>query len=134
MSSFLSIFSKQHNNTLQSLDSLSLWKTKVQIQAYFAASSYVVSLTSSGRLRLPANVGSPASMPAISGPSGGSSSLPVSYLEYSNANGILAIVGTVTALALATVLLRIYVRAVALKVFGVDDWLMVVTMVSRVQA
>ncbi|KAL9081248.1 MAG: hypothetical protein Q9157_000223 [Trypethelium eluteriae] len=54
--------------------------------------------------------------------------LPSSYVEYSNASGILAIVGTLTALALLVVLLRIYVRACMLKVFGIDDHLMVLAM------
>ena len=57
--------------------------------------------------------------------------LPPSYIDYSNANGILTIVGFVTALALVTVILRIYVRTAILKVVGLDDYLMVLAMVSK---
>ena len=69
-------------------------------------------------------------MPAIASRGSGGSLFPPGYVDYDNAGGILTIVGFVTALALLAVLLRIYVRAVMLKVFGLDDYLIILAMVA----
>lgn len=58
-------------------------------------------------------------------------SLTPEYMAYSNAQRILSITGTFFTAALIIVLLRCYVRAVMLRVFGKDDYMMVVAMVSR---
>lgn len=70
-------------------------------------------------------------MPAIASSGSGEPPLPPDYVDYNNASGIRTIVGFVTALALLTVLLRLYVRAIMLKVVGIDDYLMILAMVSR---
>ncbi|KAF2494293.1 hypothetical protein BU16DRAFT_512732 [Lophium mytilinum] len=51
------------------------------------------------------------------------------YIAFSEADQILAITGVFCGAAFMAVLLRIYVRAVMLKVFGSDDYLMVIAMV-----
>jgi hypothetical protein len=53
---------------------------------------------------------------------------PVSMSTASNGPVILAVTGAFTGLAGLVVLLRIYVRAVMLKTFGPDDWIMMVAM------
>lgn len=50
-------------------------------------------------------------------------------IAYSNAPEILTITGTFFAVAAVVVLLRIYVRIAVLKVFGIDDYVMVFAMV-----
>lgn len=52
-------------------------------------------------------------------------------IAYTNAPEILAITGSFFAAAALVVLLRCYVRLVMLKVFGIDDYIMVVAMVSE---
>lgn len=52
-------------------------------------------------------------------------------LAFNNAPQILAITGTFFAIAALVVLLRCYVRVAMLKVFGIDDYIMVVAMVSE---
>ncbi|KAF2205511.1 hypothetical protein GQ43DRAFT_362224 [Delitschia confertaspora ATCC 74209] len=54
---------------------------------------------------------------------------PPEFLEFNNKNQILAITGTLFALALFVVLVRCYVRLAMLKVFGADDWIMVFAMI-----
>ncbi|OWY44158.1 hypothetical protein AALT_g5880 [Alternaria alternata] len=54
------------------------------------------------------------------------------YLEESYAPEMLAAIGTLFGLAMICVLLRVYVRVVMLKVFGVDDWLMMLSAVLSV--
>lgn len=51
------------------------------------------------------------------------------YLAFDIAPKLLSVSGTLTALALFIFLLRAYVRAVMLRVFGVDDALMLVAVV-----
>jgi hypothetical protein len=51
------------------------------------------------------------------------------YIAYTNASQIMAITSTFFAIALLVVLLRCYVRITMLKVFGIDDWIMVFAMV-----
>ena len=51
------------------------------------------------------------------------------YIAYTNAPQIMAITGSFFAIALVVVLLRCYVRISMLKVFGIDDWIMVFSMV-----
>lgn len=53
------------------------------------------------------------------------------YLAFNLAPQLLSVSGTLTALALFVFLLRTYVRAVMLRVFGADDYLMLVAVVSR---
>ena len=55
-------------------------------------------------------------------------------LAYTNAPEILAISGSFFAVATLVVLLRCYVRLVMLKVFGIDDYVMVVAMVCKLSA
>ncbi|KAF2138346.1 uncharacterized protein K452DRAFT_311699 [Aplosporella prunicola CBS 121167] len=55
------------------------------------------------------------------------SSLSPEYLHYSRAHEILSITGAFTAIAVIIVLLRTYVRAVMLRFFGPDDYLMVIS-------
>lgn len=50
-------------------------------------------------------------------------------MAYTNAPEILAITSTFFAAALLIVLLRCYVRIIMLKVFGIDDYVMVFAMV-----
>jgi len=56
------------------------------------------------------------------------------YLAYNNKAQILSITGVFYSLALFVVLVRCYVRVAMLKVFGIDDWIMVFAMVSRFEA
>jgi hypothetical protein len=51
------------------------------------------------------------------------------YLSYDNKGEILSITGTFTAIAFVVVLARIYVRAFMLRVFGPDDYIIVLSMV-----
>ena len=51
------------------------------------------------------------------------------YIAYTNAPEILAITGSFFAVAAVVVLLRCYVRIAMLKVFGIDDYIMVFAMV-----
>ncbi|KAF2812887.1 uncharacterized protein BDZ99DRAFT_555877 [Mytilinidion resinicola] len=51
------------------------------------------------------------------------------YIPFSEVDQILAIMGVFCGFAFVAVLLRIYVRAVMLRVFGVDDYIMVIAMV-----
>lgn len=62
----------------------------------------------------------------------GAPPLPPEYIAYSNADQILSITGTFFAAAAVIVLLRCYVRIAMLKVFGIDDYIMVVAMVCSV--
>ncbi|KAF2002055.1 hypothetical protein P154DRAFT_431759 [Amniculicola lignicola CBS 123094] len=50
------------------------------------------------------------------------------YIAFNNSPEIIAITGSFFAAAAAIVLLRVYVRVVMLKVFGADDYIMVVAM------
>lgn len=50
---------------------------------------------------------------------------PQEYLDETYAPQLLAVDGTMYGLAMLCVLLRIYVRVVMLKTFGLDDWVMV---------
>lgn len=52
------------------------------------------------------------------------------YIAYTNAPVLLAQAGSVFGIALAVVMLRIYVRVHMLRSFGKDDWTMVLAMVS----
>ncbi|KAF2024509.1 hypothetical protein EK21DRAFT_94032 [Setomelanomma holmii] len=54
---------------------------------------------------------------------------PQEYLDENLAPKMLAVDGTIFGLAMLCVLLRIYVRAVMLKTFGVDDWIMMLAAV-----
>ncbi|KAJ4352121.1 uncharacterized protein N0V89_007467 [Didymosphaeria variabile] len=56
-------------------------------------------------------------------------SLTLEDIAYTNAQRILSITGTFFTAALSIVLLRCYVRVVMLRVFGKDDYMMVVSMV-----
>lgn len=51
------------------------------------------------------------------------------YIAYTNAPQIMAITSSFFAIALVVVLLRCYVRITMLKVFGIDDWIMVFAMI-----
>ena len=51
------------------------------------------------------------------------------YLAYTNAHGILSITGAFFGVAMFVVLCRCYVRITMLKVFGKDDYIMVLAMV-----
>lgn len=53
-------------------------------------------------------------------------------IAYTNAPEILAITGSFFAAAAVVVLLRCYVRLAILKVFGIDDYVMVFAMVCPV--
>ncbi|KAF2186463.1 hypothetical protein K469DRAFT_630246 [Zopfia rhizophila CBS 207.26] len=55
--------------------------------------------------------------------------LTAEQIAYTNADEILSITGSFFAAAAIVVLLRIYVRAFMLKVFGIDDWIMLFAMV-----
>jgi hypothetical protein len=55
---------------------------------------------------------------------------PKAYLDEDLAPAMLAVQSTLFGLAMLCVLLRMYVRAVILKTFGADDWMMVFSMVS----
>ncbi|KAF2840995.1 hypothetical protein M501DRAFT_902028, partial [Patellaria atrata CBS 101060] len=50
------------------------------------------------------------------------------FLAYNNKNEIISITSTVTGIALIVVLLRVYVRSFMLGVFGIDDYIMLVSM------
>lgn len=52
------------------------------------------------------------------------------YLAFNIAPKLLSVSGTLTALAVTIFLLRAYVRTVMLRVFGIDDALMLVAVVS----
>ena len=52
------------------------------------------------------------------------------YLDFNIAPHLLSVSGSLTALALLVFLLRAYVRTVMLRVFGVDDALMLVAVVG----
>jgi hypothetical protein len=52
-------------------------------------------------------------------------------IAFDNSPAILAITGSFFAAAALVVLLRCYVRVSMLKVFGIDDWVMMFAMVSR---
>lgn len=58
-------------------------------------------------------------------------SSPVYSPDDTNAPAILTITGTFFGVATLVVLLRCYVRISMLKVFGIDDYLMVVALVCR---
>jgi hypothetical protein len=51
-------------------------------------------------------------------------------IAYTNAPQIMGIASSFYAIALFIVLLRCYVRVAMLRVFGVDDWIMVFAMVG----
>jgi hypothetical protein len=53
------------------------------------------------------------------------------YLEFNQAPEIIAIVATLVSIALLTFLLRVYTRTRLLRFFGIDDWLMLIAVVSR---
>jgi len=53
------------------------------------------------------------------------------YIAYTNAPQIMAIASSFFAIALFVVMLRCYVRITMLKVFGIDDWIMVFAMVGN---
>ncbi|KAI9712651.1 MAG: hypothetical protein M1820_001272 [Bogoriella megaspora] len=59
----------------------------------------------------------------------GTKQLPPDYLQYSNGDEIMTIVGLVTGLALLAVFLRTYVRVFMLSIFGLDDYLMIQSVV-----
>lgn len=59
------------------------------------------------------------------------STLSPEYIAYTNAPEILSITGTFFGLAVFVVLSRCYVRLAMLKVFGRDDYVMVLAMVSE---
>jgi hypothetical protein len=61
----------------------------------------------------------------------GMPALTPEYLAFNIAPKLLSVSGTLTALALFIFLLRAYVRTVMLRVFGADDALMLVAVVSR---
>jgi hypothetical protein len=63
----------------------------------------------------------------------GSSSLTPEELDFSNATEIIAITGSFFAAAAISVLLRVYVRMAMLKVFGTDDYVMLLAIVSTPQ-
>jgi hypothetical protein len=52
------------------------------------------------------------------------------YLAFNIAPHLLSVSGTLTALALFVFILRAYVRTVMLRVFGADDALMLIAVVS----
>lgn len=52
-------------------------------------------------------------------------------IAFDNSPAILAITGSFFAAAAVVVLLRCYVRVCMLKVFGIDDWVMMFAMVSH---
>jgi hypothetical protein len=52
------------------------------------------------------------------------------YLAFNIAPKLLSVSGTLTAFAVTIFLLRAYVRTVMLRVFGIDDALMLVAVVS----
>lgn len=58
----------------------------------------------------------------------GESIVPVSNARHGSR--ILAVTGCFTVSAATVVLARIYVRSVMLKTMGVDDWIMIVSMVK----
>ena len=53
-------------------------------------------------------------------------------LAFDNSPEILAITGSFFAAAALVVLLRCYVRITMLKVFGIDDWIMLMAMVGKI--
>lgn len=53
------------------------------------------------------------------------------FLAYNNKDIITIVPAVFTALAFIVTMMRVYVRAVMLRVFGVDDYLMVISMVWR---
>jgi hypothetical protein len=57
---------------------------------------------------------------------------PKAYLDENMAPHMLAVQGALFGLAMLCVLLRVYVRAVMLKTFGIDDWMIVVSMVGPI--
>lgn len=61
---------------------------------------------------------------------GGIPALDPEYIAFSNAHGIIYITGGFFAAASIIVILRCYVRIVMLKVFGKDDYIMIVSLVS----
>lgn len=57
-------------------------------------------------------------------------SITLEYLNYNKGPIYLAIVATLVSIALLTFLLRVYTRTKLLHFFGIDDWLMLVAVVS----
>lgn len=55
------------------------------------------------------------------------------FLAYNNKDPIIIIPAVFTALAFVVTMMRVYVRAVMLRVFGVDDYLMLASMVCTSQ-
>jgi hypothetical protein len=55
---------------------------------------------------------------------------PQEYLDENLAPAMLAVIGPLFGLAMLSCLLRVYVRTVVLKTFGIDDWMIMVSMVS----
>lgn len=51
------------------------------------------------------------------------------YLAFDHSRKILSITGVFTGVALVTVVSRVYVRAAMLRVFGLDDWVILLSMV-----
>ena len=56
---------------------------------------------------------------------------PPGEVDDSKASHILAVIGTLTAIALLLSCLRMYVRRVILKSFSTDDWLMLAASVRN---
>jgi hypothetical protein len=54
------------------------------------------------------------------------------FVAYTNATEILSITGPFFAVATVVVILRCYVRMAMLKVFGIDDYMMVFAMVRKI--
>jgi hypothetical protein len=56
------------------------------------------------------------------------------YMDENLAPAMLAVVGSLFGLAMICVLLRIYVRTMMLKTLGIDDWMIMVSMASRIRS
>lgn len=67
-------------------------------------------------------------------PMAGPPVFPPGYLEFNNKDQILSITSAFFAVAMFTVLIRCYVRVAMLKVFGIDDYIMVFAMVCSTGA
>jgi hypothetical protein len=59
---------------------------------------------------------------------------PQEYMDEDLAPAMLAVVGSLFGLAMICVLLRIYVRTMMLKTLGIDDWMIMVSMASRIRS
>lgn len=57
---------------------------------------------------------------------------PQEYLDENLAPAMLAVIGSLFGLAMLSFLLRVYVRTVMLKTFGIDDWMIMISMVNLI--